>query len=410
MAWKISQSPLLRNLYIAPGNAGTLNYGINLGININDFNAVKKIVVGKKIDMVIVGPEAPLVSGIHDFFNSGDETDDVMIIGPDQRGAMLEGSKDFAKGFMHKYDIPTSRYKSFTKDTIQEGKKFLETFQPPFVLKADGLAAGKGVLILDNINDARIELENMLGGKFGKASSKVIIEEFLSGTELSAFIITDGKDYKILPEAKDYKRIGEGNSGLNTGGMGALSPVPFADKSFMDKIEKKIIIPTVEGLKAEGIHYCGFIYAGLMKVENEPFVVEYNVRMGDPEAEVVIPRIKSDLLELLVSAGKGELSDSKVETDPRSVVTVILASGGYPGAYQKGKVISGTEDVKDSILFHSGTKMEDGNIVTDGGRVIAVSSYGKNLKEALGRSYESISKINFEKMYFRKDIGFDLSI
>lgn len=408
LAWKISQSPLLSKLYIAPGNPGTSDCGTNLLIDPEDFRSLERAVVEKKIGILLVGPEAPLVAGIHDFFLSKPELGNVKVIGPDKRGAMLEGSKDFAKEFMFKYNIPTARYKSFTKDTLEEGKRFLETFQPPYVLKADGLAAGKGVLILDNIMDARTELENMLGGKFGKASSKVIIEEFLSGIELSVFILTDGKDYLILPEAKDYKRVGEADTGLNTGGMGAVSPVPFADKSFMQKVEKKIVIPTVEGLKAQGIHYCGFIFVGLMKVKDEPFVIEYNVRMGDPEAEVVIPRIKSDFLEMLIAASNTELSRYHINTDPRTVCTVMLVSGGYPGSYEKGKIISGINDVKNSIVFHAGTKKENGNLLTSGGRVISVSSYGINLKDALEKSYTSLKNIIFSGMYYRKDIGFDL--
>ncbi len=408
LAWKISKSPLLDKLFIAPGNAGTEQCGTNLSLNHEDFQAVKEVVLKHDISLVVVGPEAPLVAGIRDFFLSDTQLQHILVIGPGRKGALLEGSKDFAKEFMVKYHIPTAQYKCFTKETLIEGQEFLESLNPPYVLKADGLAAGKGVIILNNLKEAKAELGNMLEGKFGSASSKVVIEEFLSGIELSVFILSDGRDYLILPEAKDYKRIGMGDTGLNTGGMGAVSPVPFADKSFMDKVENKIIIPTIEGLKAEGIHYCGFIFIGLMKVKDEPYVIEYNVRMGDPEAEVVIPRIKSDLLEILKAAASGELADNILEVDPRSVCTIILASKGYPGDYQKGKIIKGTEKVKGSIIFQAGSKADGGKLLSTGGRVLAVSSYGQNMKQALEKSYANIEKIEFEGMYFRRDIGFDL--
>lgn len=410
LAWKIAQSPLLENLYIAPGNAGTVDSGINLPIDVSNMEQVKKAVIEKNIELVIVGPEAPLVDGITDEFLRDEQLKHIPVIGPGTRGAMLEGSKDFAKEFMFKYNIPTASYKSFIPEELEEGKKFLESFQPPYVLKADGLAAGKGVLIMDDLEEAREHLESMLAGMFGKASEKVVIEQFLKGIELSVFVLTDGDSYIILPEAKDYKRIGEGDSGLNTGGMGAVSPVPFADDVFMKKVEERIVKPTIHGLKMEKIKYTGFIFLGLIKVEDDPFVIEYNVRMGDPESEVVLPRIKSDFLSLLVAASKGELGNEKVEFDERTVTTVMLVSGGYPGSYEKGKPISGLEKVRESVVFHAGTKTgENGvSVLTNGGRVIAVSSYGNSMKEALTRSYKNADVIDFEGKYYRKDIGFDL--
>ena len=408
IAWKLSMSPLLNRLFIAPGNAGTIRYGSNVNVNPEDFPAVKELVLSNNIELVIVGPEAPLVAGISDFFLSDKDLSEVLIIGPGKSGALLEGSKDFAKQFMMKYNIPTARYESFTKDTFKKGREFLETLSPPYVLKADGLAAGKGVIILKDLIEAQNELEKMLNGKFGKASLKVVVEEFLDGIEMSAFVLTDGNDYVILPEAKDYKKIGEGDTGLNTGGMGAVSPVPFADNSFREKVEKTIIIPTIEGLKAEGIKYQGFIFFGLIKVKNDPYVIEYNVRLGDPETEVIVPRIKSDFLELLISASKGKLSESTIDIEARSCCAVMLVSGGYPDDYQKGKVITGIEKVSESLLFHAGTKLEGNNILTNGGRVIAISSYGDNIKEALAKSYQAAGEILYEGKYFRKDIGFDL--
>jgi phosphoribosylamine---glycine ligase len=408
MAWKIAQSPLLTKLYIAPGNAGTLENGTNLNISLNDFSGIKEAVLEKDIHLLIVGPEAPLVDGITDYFLSDPELNNIPVIGPGKLGATLEGSKDFAKEFMMKYNIPTAAYQSFSKETLEEGKAFLETLKAPYVLKADGLAAGKGVLILDDINEAKDELTQMLSGKFGAASEKVVIEEFLSGIELSVFVLSDGNSYLILPEAKDYKRIGEGDTGLNTGGMGAVSPVPFAQGEFLKKVEERVVIPTVEGLKKEGIPYKGFIFLGLIKVNDEPYVIEYNVRMGDPESEVVLPRIKSDLLELLIAAGNNKLHTKKIEFIDETVCTVMLVSGGYPGSYKKGITITGFEKVSDSVLFHAGTKMSDGEVQTNGGRVIAVSSFGKDMKEALEKSYKNAEKIEFEGRYFRGDVGFDL--
>jgi len=408
LAWKIAQSPLLKKLYIAPGNAGTQECGTNLSINPEDFDELKKSVLEKDINLVVVGPEAPLVAGVTDFFQNDHELKSIPVIGPGKDGALLEGSKDFAKDFMVKYSIPTAAYKTFNKDSLQEGKDFLATLKPPYVLKADGLAAGKGVLIIDRLQEAEDELEKMLSGKFGAASEKVVIEEFLRGIELSVFVLCDGASYVILPEAKDYKRIGEGDTGLNTGGMGAVSPVPFASKEFLKKVEDKVVKPTVEGLKKEGIHYCGFIFLGLMKQEDEPYVIEYNVRMGDPESEVVLPRIDSDLLEILMAAGQGRLKDTKPAFIDDTVCTVMLVSGGYPGAYEKGKVMTGMEKTKDSVLFHAGTITNNGNTVTNGGRVIAVSSFGRNMNDALSKSYKNAEIIEFEGKYFRKDIGFDL--
>jgi phosphoribosylamine--glycine ligase len=408
LAWKIAQSPLLKNLYIAPGNAGTLENGANLNISLSDFTGIKEAVLEKNIHLVIVGPEAPLVDGITDFFLNDTDLFAIPVIGPGKIGATLEGSKDFAKEFMIKYNIPTAAYRSFSKESLEEGIAFLGTLKPPYVLKADGLAAGKGVLILDDINEAKDELEQMLSGKFGVASEKVVIEEFLNGIELSVFVLTDGDSYVILPEAKDYKRIGEGDTGLNTGGMGAVSPVPFAQGEFLRKVEEKVVIPTVEGLKNEGIPYKGFIFFGLIKVNDEPYVIEYNVRMGDPESEVVLPRIKSDLLELLIASGHNKLNTKKIEFINETVSTVMLVSGGYPGPYKKGIPLSGFDKINDSLLFHAGTKIMDGIVKTNGGRVIAISSYGKNMKEALIKSNKNAMLLEFDGKYFRRDIGFDL--
>lgn len=408
LAWKMLQSPYCTRLFVAPGNAGTAAIATNLDFSTTDFAAVKNAVLAQKIDMVVVGPEDPLVLGIVDFFLADEVLKTIPVIGPSQRGAQLEGSKEFAKQFMVKHGIPTAAYKSFTADTVENGCGFLATLEPPYVLKADGLAAGKGVLIISELEEARAELRNMLNGKFGAASTKVVIEEFLDGIELSCFVLTDGKSYKILPTAKDYKRIGEGDTGLNTGGMGAVSPVPFATPEFLEKIETRIVQPTVKGLQQDDMNYKGFVFIGLINVKGEPKVIEYNVRMGDPETEVVIPRLKSDLVQLFRAVGNGTLAETRLEVDDRSTTTIMMVSGGYPEDYEKGKVIKGLENVEGSIAFHAGTSLRGGQVVTSGGRVMAVTSYGNNHREAIKKSYQNIAKLSFDKMYFRKDIGFDL--
>lgn len=409
LAWKIAQSSQLDQLFIAPGNAGTRNHGTNVNMAVTDFEAIKTFVLENQVEMVVVGPEDPLVLGIYDYFQSETSLKNVALIGPSKAAAQLEGSKDFAKQFMMRHNIPTAKYGTFTKDTLEKGYAFLENMKAPYVLKADGLAAGKGVLILETLAEAKAELKAMLAdAKFGDASSRVVIEQFLTGIELSVFVITDGESYKILPEAKDYKRIGEGDSGLNTGGMGAVSPVPFADSTFKDKIENQIIIPTVKGLRAEGLVYKGFIFFGLINVKGEPYVIEYNCRMGDPETEVVIPRLKSDILELFEGVATNTLSERDIQFDERSATTVMMVSGGYPEGYEKGKVIYGLNTIADSLVFHAGTSADGPSIMSNGGRVLAVTSYGKNIENALLRSYASIEKIEFENAYFRKDIGYDL--
>ena len=409
LAWKISQSSSCNKLFIAPGNAGTDLVGVNKNINVTDFDAIKHLVTDEDIEMVVVGPEDPLVNGIYDFFKNDNDLNNVSIIGPSKEGAQLEGSKKFAKEFMQRHNIPTAKYKSFDKDTLQEGCDFLETLSPPYVLKADGLAAGKGVLIIESISEAKSELKSMLlGSKFGQASSTVVIEEFLDGIELSVFVITNGDTYKILPTAKDYKRIGEGDTGLNTGGMGAISPVPFVDRFFMEKIEQEIIKPSIEGLKKENISYKGFLFIGLIKVGSEPKVIEYNVRMGDPETEVVIPRIKSDFLNLLKGIKDGTFSEKDLNISEDVAATVMLVSGGYPQKYNKGYEITNSENCEGSIIFHAGTKNDEGIVKTNGGRVIAVTSFGKTLEDALTKSNKNAEKINFQGKNYRKDIGFDL--
>jgi len=408
-AWKIARSPLCKQLYVAPGNSGTSQMAENININVTDFTAIKDLVLDKKIGMLVVGPEDPLVQGIHDFFLNDEELKNVSVIGPQKAASQLEGSKEFAKIFMLRHSIPTAAYKSFTKDNVEEGFLFLETLKPPFVLKADGLAEGKGVLILNDLNEAKKELKLMLvDAKFGEASTKVVIEEFLDGIELSCFVLTDGKHYKILPTAKDYKRIGEGDTGLNTGGMGAISPVPFVDEVLMKKIEDRVVKPTIKGLQKDNLPYKGFVFIGLIIVNNNPFVIEYNVRMGDPETEVVLPLLKNDLVEIFKAITEERLNDIDIEIDNRTAATVMLVSGGYPETYKKGKEILGIENIKDSLIFHAGAKLENGKVVTSGGRVMAITSFGKTHQEAIKKSYQSIEKLHFDKMYYRKDIGFDL--
>jgi phosphoribosylamine--glycine ligase len=409
LAWKIAQSSILEALYIAPGNAGTRQFGKNVNISATNFEEIKAFVLEKNIEMVVVGPEEPLVNGIHDYFLQDEELSKIPVIGPQKQAAQLEGSKDFAKEFMQRHNIPTAKYASFTKENLDEGLAYLEKMKPPYVLKADGLAAGKGVLILESLEEAKLELYQMLADqKFGKASSKVVVEQFLKGIELSVFVLTDGDSYKILPEAKDYKRIGEKDTGLNTGGMGAVSPVPFAQGAFLDKVTNQIIIPTIKGLKQDKIPYKGFIFFGLINVKGEPYVIEYNCRMGDPETEVVIPRLKSDILDLFEGIATNTLSERDIQFFDQSAATVMMVSGGYPEKYVSGKSIYGLNSVIDSLVFHAGTSADGPSINTAGGRVLAVTSYGKNIESALAKSYENIQKISFDNAYYRKDIGFDL--
>jgi len=408
MAWAIAKSPQLDKLYIAPGNAGTAELGTNVPIGVEDFKAMKKLVLEEHIELVLVGPEVPLVAGLVDFFKADSELKEIPVIGPSKAGAALEGSKDFAKVFMKDYEIPTGDFRTFIDYTLAEGYFFLSQLKPPYVLKADGLAAGKGVLIINDLEEAKEELHSMLNGKFGKASTRVVVEEYLDGIELSVFVLTDGDGYVMFPEAKDYKRIGEGDTGLNTGGMGAISPVPFADKEFLKKVEDRIVKPTIKGLKTEEIDFKGFIFIGLMNKGGDPYVIEYNVRMGDPESEVVLPRIKTDFVEILRATAENRLKDMTLEIDERTVTTVMMVSGGYPGSYEKGKEITGLDKVDGSVIFHAGTKADEGRVLTDGGRVIAVSSFGENMEEALEKSYSNVDKIEFEGKYCRRDIGFDL--
>mgnify|MGYP001297987154 FL=1 len=409
ISWKLAQSPKLSKLYVAPGNAGTTELAENLNIDVNDFTEIKKAVLANNINLVIVGPEDPLVNGVVDFFLKDEEIKNIPIIGPQAEAAQLEGSKEYSKRFMQRNNVPTAGYESFTKETLEKGLNYLETQNPPYVLKADGLAAGKGVVILNDLTAAKKELKAMLAdAKFGDASSKVVIEEFMSGIELSVFVITDGKDYVILPEAKDYKRIGEGDTGLNTGGMGAISPVPFADDNFMKRVEEEVVIPTIDGFKKENLPYKGFVFIGLMNDDGNPRVVEYNVRMGDPETEVVMPRLKTDLLEIMQAVADEKLRDIEVEFEDKSATTVIMVSGGYPEAYEKGHEISGLDKTEGSIIFHAGTKEDNGKVFTNGGRVIAVTSYGKDFNEALKQSYKNTEIIDWEEKYFRSDLGFDL--
>ena len=409
LSWKIAQSSLCEKLFIAPGNAGTAQLGENVNISATDFESLKTFVIDNEIEMLVVGPEDPLVKGIYDFFKNDEVLSEVCVIGPSQEGSQLEGSKEYSKQFMQRHDIPTAAYDSFTKDSLNEGYDFLETLSPPYVLKADGLAAGKGVLIINDLEEAKRELKAMLeDAKFGDASSKVVIEEYLEGIELSVFVLTDGNNYKILPSAKDYKRIGEGDTGLNTGGMGAISPVPFADKFFIERVEDRIIKPTIKGLQEEEIEYKGFIFIGLMNVNGDPKVIEYNVRMGDPETEVVIPRIKSDLLNLFKGISNGTFGEQDFYVDEDVATTVVLVSGGYPESYEKGKVISGLEEVEKSIVFHAGTRKEEDKVLTNGGRVMAITSFGRTIEEALCKSFDNAEKVKFDGKYYRKDIGFDL--
>ena len=409
LAWKLKQSPRLSNLFVAPGNAGTAAIATNVPIGVNDFEAIKECVLKEKIDMVIVGPEDPLVNGVHDFFLNDDALKEIPVIGPQKAAATLEGSKQFAKEFMMRHNIPTAAYESFTAETLEKGYAFLESLKPPYVLKADGLAAGKGVLILNDLQEAKAELKTMLvDAKFGNASTTVVIEEFLDGIELSCFVLTDGKGFKVLPTAKDYKRIGEGDTGLNTGGMGAISPVPFADSSFMDKVLERIVKPTVEGFKLDNLPYKGFVFIGLIKVGDDPKVIEYNVRMGDPETEVVIPRVKNDFVSIFEAVANQTLDSIDLEIDERAATTVMAVSGGYPEAYEKGKEITGFDKVSDSVVFHAGTQLKDNKVVTNGGRVLAITSYGPTFQEALKKSYQNMEKLHFDDMYYRKDLGFDL--